>query len=126
MLARYVTKQAGKRAAKRAILQANRKAGIRAEKMAEAALKKKGYKVLGSQVSVRTAKGIRRIDHLVKTPRGKYLAVEVKSGNARRSKMQLAKDKLIRNQGGKFVGKKAPKYLRGTTKKMRTVVITPK
>ncbi|WP_353054746.1 nuclease-related domain-containing protein [Bacillus thuringiensis] len=84
------------------------------------------YKVLGSQVSVRTSKGIRRIDHLVRTPRGKLLAVEVKSGNARRSKMELAKDKLIRTKGGRIIGKNAPEKLKGKVHKIRTVVVTPK
>ncbi|EAO56263.1 Hypothetical cytosolic protein [Bacillus thuringiensis serovar israelensis ATCC 35646] len=89
-------------------------------------LKTQGYDVLGSQVSVRTSKGIRRVDHLVRTPRGKLLAVEVKAGNARRTAMQLKKDKLMRKQGGKIIGKNAPRRLKDQVRKIRTVVVTPK
>ena len=83
------SKTSSKKSEKRATLAANKRAGARAEELAKSALKKKGYDVLGSQVSVRTSKGIRRVDHLVRTPRGKLLAVEVKAGNARRTAMQL-------------------------------------
>ncbi|OTZ55984.1 type IV secretion protein Rhs, partial [Bacillus thuringiensis serovar israelensis] len=129
-IARYAAKQAAKQAArkakKRATLAANKRAGARAEELAKSALKKKGYDVLGSQVSVRTSKGIRRVDHLVRTPRGKLLAVEVKAGNARRTAMQLKKDKLMRKQGGKIIGKNAPRRLKDQVRKIRTVVVTPK
>ena len=74
---------------KKSYISSEKRAGARAEELAKSALKKKGYDVLGSQVSVRTSKGIRRVDHLVRTPRGKLLAVEVKAGNARRTAMQL-------------------------------------
>ncbi|EMY8534375.1 nuclease-related domain-containing protein [Bacillus paranthracis] len=114
------------KATQRAILEANKRAGARAEELAKSALQEKGYNVLGSQVSVRTSKGIRRVDHLVRTPRGKLLAVEVKAGNARRSKMQLIKDQLMRKKGGRITGKNAPKDLKGQIHKIRTVVVSPK
>jgi hypothetical protein len=61
---------------------------------------------------VRTTAGLRYIDHLIQTPTGKILAVEVKSGAAVRNAAQLAKDALLATEGV-LVGKNAPAALRG-------------
>ncbi|NPU90849.1 MAG: hypothetical protein HPY82_02970 [Gammaproteobacteria bacterium] len=72
-----------------------------------------GNAILGSQVSVRTSEGRRVVDHLVQTPDGRIVAVEVKSGGAVRDSAQLAKDNAMATQGGVVVGKNAPDALRG-------------
>lgn len=76
-------------------------------------------------MSVRTAEGLRRIDHLVKNPiTGEIFAVEVKSGNATRSATQLAKDALLETEGGYFVGKNASQAgFSGVFRKIKTVEI---
>jgi hypothetical protein len=80
-----------------------------------------GNAILGSQVSVRTSLGIRRIDHLIQTPGGQILAIEVKAGNAVRNASQLAKDAELATQGGVLVGKNAPAALRGQRLIIQTI-----
>ncbi|HWO25766.1 MAG TPA: hypothetical protein VNO30_43820, partial [Kofleriaceae bacterium] len=92
------------------ILAANRAAGIAAERAAARQLVAEGNTILGSQVSVRTSLGLRRIDHLIQTPGGQILAVEVKSGNAVRSAAQLAKDAALASEGGVLVGRNARRH----------------
>jgi hypothetical protein len=95
------------------ILAANRAAGRAAERLAARQLVAEGNTILGSQVSVRTSLGLRRIDHLIQTPGGQIIAIEVKAGNSVRSSAQLAKDAVLSIEGGVLVGKNAPAALRG-------------
>lgn len=99
-------------AAKRT-LAANQAAGKAAEAKAAAELVAEGNKLLGSQVSIRTAEGRRIVDHLIQTPNGQIVAVEVKSGGAVRNGLQRAKDNAMASEGGIPVGKYAPDSLRG-------------
>ncbi len=109
---------AERRAAQLAI---NRAAGEAAEATVKEQLEAEGYIILGSQVGARTSLGLRRIDHLVQTPKGELLAVEVKAGNAARDAAQLAKDAEMAAVGAKIVGKNAPAALRGQTIVIKTV-----
>jgi hypothetical protein len=95
------------------ILAANRAADLAAERLAAQQLVAEGNTILGSQVSVRTSAGLRRIDHLIQMPDGAILAIEVKSGNTIQSAAQLAKDSALATEGGVPVGKDAPAALRG-------------
>lgn len=103
------------------VLAANRAAGAAAERLAARELVAEGNTILGSQVSIRTSAGLRRVDHLIQTPTGQILAVEVKSGNAVRSASQLAKDALLSTEGGVLVGKNAPAALRGQQLIIQTI-----
>ncbi len=94
-------------------LQANRAAGKAAELLAAKELVAEGNILLGSQVAARTANGLRVIDHLIMTPAGKIIAVEVKAGNAIRSAAQLGKDGKMAIDGAILVGKNVPESLRG-------------
>ena len=99
-------------------LKKNQKQGKAAEaKTLKKLQKDKKIVVLGTQVYVRTP-GIgrgRRVDILVQNKKtGKITAVEVKSGGAKRSSDQVAKDNLINSGGGQF-GKKAPVDKDGNT-----------
>ncbi|MCG1025143.1 kelch repeat-containing protein [Dehalobacter sp.] len=89
------------------ILALNRLAGTAAEKVAAQKLLNEGYEIVGSQVSIRTSEGIRRVDHLVRDAEGNLTAIEVKSGNATRNASQLSKDLLIETESGVVVGKNA-------------------
>jgi len=91
----------------------NKAAGRAAEKVAAEKLIANGNTILGSQVSVRTSAGLRRIDYLIQTPTGRILAVEVKAGKAVRSLAQLEKDAALASEGGVLVGKNAPAGLQG-------------
>jgi len=51
-----------------------------------------GAEILGSQVKIQTSIGIRVVDHLVRLPNGRIVAVEVKSGNAALTKVQQIKN----------------------------------
>lgn len=82
---------------------------------------RQGNQILGSQVSVRTSAGIRRIDHLIKDPSGNIKAIEVKAGNARRNAPQLKKDSLLETEGGVIIGKNAPGDLVGQFRKIPTI-----
>ena len=65
---------------------------------------------MGTQVSAKTPLTRRVIDILIKDKNtGKIRAVEVKSGGARRSATQKAKDKAMENKGAELIGKNAPK-----------------
>ena len=107
------------------ILKNNRINGKLAEDRARIDLNNKyGEENVYSQVSIRTEKGLRRMDFVVQTKESKWLGIEVKSGNATRTVSQLMKDKIISTSGGKFVGKKAPYYLKAFDKyKMNINVI---
>lgn len=100
---------------------ANRAAGKAAEEMAKRELTAEGNTALGSQVSANTSAGRRVIDHLIETPNGKLLAVEVKAGNGARSASQLAKDGLMAKEGATLVGKNAPDFLQGKTVILETI-----
>ncbi|MDX3905812.1 MAG: hypothetical protein QHC78_09005 [Pigmentiphaga sp.] len=95
------------------VLAANRAAGRAAERQAAIDLASEGNTILGSQVTVRTSQGNRVIDHLIQTPDGRIMAVEVKSGNAVRNAAQLAKDAALASEGGVVTGVNAPAALRG-------------
>ena len=84
-------------------------------------LTEEGYEVLGSHVTVRTSEGRRVIDHLVKTPTGEIIAVEVKSGRAVRNAGQLTKDALMATEGAKVIGKNAPEDIRNTMRTIETI-----
>ena len=99
----------------------NKKAGAEAEKLAKIDLEKEGNEILGSQVSVRTSEGIRRIDHLIRDSSGNIKAVEVKSGNAKRNSSQIKKDTLMEIEGGVIIGKNAPENLKGKLIKIPTI-----
>jgi RHS repeat-associated protein len=99
----------------------NRQAGQAAERLVADQLVAEGYEIVGSQVAVRTSEGLRYIDHLVRTPTGELIAVEVKSGGATRSAAQVAKDTAMASEGGRIVGKNAPDALRGQTVVIPTV-----
>ncbi|MCP4303728.1 MAG: hypothetical protein GY788_02380, partial [bacterium] len=100
------------RAAKTDQLVSNIVNGRIAEREVAKQLISKGNSILGTQVSVRTRAGLRRVDILT-VDAGKLVGVEVKSGSATRSAAQLAKDRLIATEGGVIVGKNAPASLRG-------------
>ncbi len=53
---------------------------------------------------VQTPLGIRVIDHLIETAKGTLVAVEVKSGNAVRSALQIQKDLLIASGNYQILG----------------------
>jgi RHS repeat-associated protein len=95
-------------------VQANRTAGLAAEARAARDLTAEGNIILGSHVAARTSEGLRVIDHLIQTPSGQIVAIEVKSGNAVRSASQLLKDSLMATEGAVLVGKNAPAALQGS------------
>ena len=115
-------KAAAKGTSKADVLKANQAQGKAAEKLAKADLEKQGYKVLGSQVSVKTSEGRRVIDHLVQDSKGNIKGIEVKSGNAIRSSSQISKDNAMAKQGGTIIGKNAPAALKGKTIQIKTEV----
>ena len=103
-------RKAAAREAKRAQLKRNRRRGAQREREVEAELKQEGHEVMGTQVSAKTPLTRRVIDILIKDKNtGKIRAVEVKSGGARRSATQKAKDKAMENKGAELIGKNAPK-----------------
>ena len=103
------------------LLAANRAAGRAAESLTVSQLLAEGNTILGSQVSVRTSLGLRRIDHLIQTPSGQLVAIEVKAGGAVRNVAQLAKDAALATEGGVIIGKNAPAALRGQHLIIQTV-----
>lgn len=105
----------------RSLIQINRARGLAAEAQARLDLIAEGYKVLGSHVRATTSGGIRYIDHLVESPTGELIAIEVKSGNARRNSSQLAKDALMSTEGAVISGRNAPERYTGTTQVLRTI-----
>ncbi|PIE89204.1 MAG: hypothetical protein CR997_12590 [Acidobacteria bacterium] len=82
----------------------------------------KGNRILGSQVGAQTEEGLRHIDQLVEKPSGETVAIEVKSGWAKRTAKQEAKDNAMAAKGAKLVGKNAPDALKGKTRKIKTEV----
>lgn len=102
-------------------LAANAAAGKAAERVIAKELVKAGHTILGSNVGIQTSRGLRMVDHLIMTPSGELLAIEVKSGGAVRRASQLAKDAALGAEGGVIVGKNAPDFLRGTSVMIDTV-----
>jgi len=98
----------------------NRAAGIVAEKAVAQQLLAEGNKIVASQVVVRTSAGIRIIDHLIETPAGKLIAVEVKTGGGARTAIQLQKDALMATEGAVIISRKVPE-LRGRTRVIETI-----
>jgi RHS repeat-associated protein len=99
--------------------------GKAGEEAVEAELKAEGAEILGKQVTAQTQEGTRRMDFLVDQGGGPK-AVEVKSGNATRNRSQRLKDESMANQGGRLIGKNAPKDLRNKTINLETEVRKPK
>lgn len=93
------------------------KGGV-AERMIEATLRLKGYKIIGRHVTAKTSKGIRYVDYVVERG-GQYTAIEVKSGNALRNAGQLAKDAAMETEGA-VLGNNAGS-LQGQVMKLKTV-----
>jgi RHS repeat-associated protein len=96
-----------------ALVIANRAAGKVAEAKVAEELVAEGKAILGSQVCCKTSEGRRFIDFVTKDAAGDVAAVEVKSGGATRSVAQRTKDAEIAAGRGTFVGKNAPKELKG-------------
>jgi len=94
-------------------VQANRAAGLAAEARTASDLIAEGNTILGSHVGARTSEGLRVIDHLIQTPNGQILAIEIKSGGAVRNARQMLKDSLMATEGAVITGKNAPVALRG-------------
>jgi len=130
-IAKGITKQAvetvivesGEKASTRAAarLIVNRAVGKAAEAVAEKELVAEGNKIIASQVAVRTSAGIRIIDHLIETPAGKLIAIEIKAGGGARTKLQIVKDNLMATEGAVMVSKKVPALMRGTTQVIQTI-----
>ena len=79
--------------------------------------------VIGTQITVHTPDGIRYVDILIKNKKShKLIAIEIKSGKARRNRSQIIKDLHISSGRGKF-GASAPGGLAGMeTKDVITIV----
>ncbi len=100
---------------------ANRAAGLAAEELVARQLPNEGFEVLGRHVSAQTPLGRRVFDMLAR--RGRQLFnIEVKSGSAERTLLQVAKDKLIEAGAGTLVGQNVPLPLRGTLQAIQTIV----
>lgn len=94
----------------------NRKNGKKAEDYVYKKLSNNtNVEILGNQVTVRTDSGVRYVDILILNKKNnKIVAIEVKSGNAERTKQQISKDELISKGEGTFTGKGLdvdPKYV---------------
>jgi RHS repeat-associated protein len=113
-------------AAAAALIAANRAAGKAAEAKIALEVAEEGGKVLGSQVCCRTSLGRRVVDHVVEEAGGRVAAIEAKSGNATRSAVQRAKDAEIAAGRGTFVGKNAPRELRGQQRAVETIERKPR
>lgn len=112
---------AASRLAKGEVIVANRVAGLTAEARAAQDLITEGNVILGSHVGARTPGGLRVIDHLIQTPSGQILAIEVKSRGAVRNASQILKDSLMSTEGAVLIGKNAPDALRGTRQVIQTI-----
>ncbi|HMP04656.1 MAG TPA: hypothetical protein PKC45_19380, partial [Gemmatales bacterium] len=86
-------------------LQKNKVTGKAAEAAARAWFKSKGIKIVAEQAHVFTSKGRRVVDFIVEV-NGKWLAYEIKSGNARRTLLQGLKDEALALGGGLWQGNK--------------------
>jgi hypothetical protein len=80
-------------------VQVNAAIGKGTEMLAAQVLRSSGYWSVGSQVRAVTSAGVRIIDHLVRSPESKLLAIEVKSSNAMRTVLQVTKDNLMATEG---------------------------
>ena len=94
-------------------VQLNRISGLSAEGQAAQDLVAEGNTILGSRVGAQTSDGLRVIDHLVQTPSGQIVAIEVKSGDAIRNAQQVFRDNLMGTEGAVLTGKNAPAGLSG-------------
>ncbi|MBI3652567.1 MAG: hypothetical protein HY231_16220, partial [Acidobacteria bacterium] len=122
LAAREATGEVAALAARRATqLSINRAAGKAAENLIAEQLVAEGNVLLGSQVTARTSAGIRFIDHLIETPAGEIMAIEVKHGGAFRNAEQLAKDNLMATEGATITGKNAPAHLAGRKLVIQTI-----
>jgi hypothetical protein len=102
---------------------ANRARGLAAEAQVARQITAEGGTILGSHVGARTSQGLRVIDHLVQQADGTMVAVEVKSGGAVRTTLQLAKDEEMATQGATLVGRNAPAALRGQAVVLPTIEV---
>lgn len=87
-------------------VQQNRTTGNAAADHVAEQLRDAGFSIAGREVSVGTPFGLRRAD-IVLEINGRFHGIEVKSGCARRSTEQFAKDRWIDLYGGAAVGPKA-------------------
>ena len=85
--------------------------GKAAEAVEERQLKEAVFEILGRKLIVKTSQGTIKYDFVVQQG-DEIINVEVKSGKARRTKAQIAKDKEVAEKGGKYVGKNAPDELK--------------
>ncbi|KGQ43092.1 hypothetical protein JP28_10085 [Gallibacterium anatis] len=106
---------------KRKTLKNNSRNGKRREIEVKQELINEGYEILGSQVSIKTTLTRRVIDHLVRK-NNEIKAIEVKHGKAQRTPMQIKKDDLLEIEGGEFIGKNAPDFLKKEKIKIKTEV----
>ncbi|WP_424404354.1 PAAR domain-containing protein [Pasteurella sp. PK-2025] len=106
---------------KRKTLKSNSHNGKKREIEVKQELVNEGYEILGSQVSVKTTLTRRIIDHLVRK-NNEIKAIEVKHGKAQRTPMQIKKDNLMETEGGEFIGKNAPDFLKKGKIKIKTEV----
>ena len=106
---------------KRKTLKNNSRNGKKREIEVKQELINEGYEILGSQVSVKTTLTRRVIDHLVRK-NNEIKAIEVKHGKAQRTPMQIKKDDLLEIEGGEFIGKNAPDFLKKEKIKIKTEV----
>jgi len=105
-------------------LKKNKAQGKKRELEVKKELEAEGHEVLGSEVTIKTPKTNRRVDHLIRDGEtGKIRAIEVKSGNAERNRTQIKKDNVMESEGGKIIGKNAPDELKGMTIKIPTKVL---
>jgi RHS repeat-associated protein len=98
----------------------NAEQGAQAEGLVGEQLLQEGKTILGKRVTVDTSEGRRVLDYF--TNEGKLKNVEVKSGGARRSPSQIAKDNVMATEGGTPLGKNAPQALRGKKVQIETEV----
>lgn len=113
----------GPNAKKAEQLKKNKRQGQKREAEVKNELEGEGHEVVGSQVSVKTSKSRRVVDHMVRDKdTGRLRAVEVKSGGATRSSNQIAKDNAMATEGGTIIGKNAPPELVGETVRIPTEV----
>ena len=105
------------------LLKKNIQNGLKRENEVKNELIKEGHNVKGSQVSVKTKHTRRIVDHLIEEKDTKKIkAIEVKSGNAKRTPSQVLKDESMVKDGGKIIGKNAPKDLKNKTIKIETEI----
>ncbi len=92
------------------------------ERIVEATLRLKGYKIVGRHVTASTSEGIRYVDYIVEKE-GRIMAIEVKTGKAARDASQLAKDAAMSTKGAK-IGNNGG-VLQGQTLKIKTAEVHP-